>query len=82
MDAPGRPLTKSSASDAVGSAADRRVTPHSYENHLIITGDAAAISQIHVHDIENILLVPIDDVNRTQPFKLTVYFKTLGGLLR
>ena len=82
MDAPGRPLTKSSACDAVGSAADRRVTPHSYENHLIITGDTATISQIHVHDIENILLVPIDDVNRTQPFKLTVYFKTLGGLLR
>ena len=27
MDAPGRPLTKSSASDAVGSAADRRVIP-------------------------------------------------------
>jgi hypothetical protein len=52
------------------------------ENQLVITGDTAAISQIHVHDIENILLVPIDDVNRTQPFKLTVYFKTLGGLLR
>ena len=71
-------MTKSSACDAVGSAADRRVTPHSYENHLIITGDTAAISQIHVHDIENILLVPIDKVDRTQPFKLTIYFKTEG----
>ena len=56
--------------------------PGNCENHLVITGDTAAISQIHVHDIENILLVPIDEVNRTQPFKLTVYFKTLGGLLR
>ena len=82
MDAPGRPLTKSSASDAVGSAADRRVTPHSYENQMVITGDNYAISQIHVDDIEDILLVTIDKVDRTQPFKLTVYFKTLGGLLR
>ena len=48
------------------------------ENQLVITGDTAAISQIHVHDIENILLVPIDKVDRTQPFKLTIYFKTEG----
>ena len=52
--------------------------PGNCENHLVITGDTAAISQIHVHDIENILLVPIDDVNRTQPFKLTIYFNTYG----
>jgi hypothetical protein len=78
MDAPGRPLTKSSASDAVGSAADRRVTPHSYENQMVITGDNYAISQIHVDDIEDILLVTIDKVDRTQPFKLTIYFNTYG----
>ena len=48
------------------------------ENQLVITGDTAAISQIHVHDIENILLVPIDKVDRTQPFKLTIYFNTEG----
>ena len=49
---------------------------------MVITGDNYAISQIHVDDIEDILLVTIDKVDRTQPFKLTVYFKTLGGLLR
>jgi len=50
--------------------------PGNCENHLIIAGDTAAISQIQVHDIENVLLVPIDMVDRTQPFKLTMYFKT------
>ena len=71
MDAPGRPLTKSSASEAVDSAADWRVTPHSYENQMVFTGDNYAISQIRVDDIEEMLLVTIDKVDRTQPFKLT-----------
>ena len=78
MDAPRRPLTKSSASEAVDSAADWRVTPHSYENQMVFTGDNYAISQIRVDDIEEMLLVTIDKVDRTQPFKLTISFNTYG----
>jgi hypothetical protein len=52
--------------------------PDSYENQMVITGDNYAISQLHVDDIENILLVTIDKVDRTQPFKLTIYFNTYG----
>ena len=52
--------------------------PGNCENHLVITGDTAAISQIDDRDIETILIVPIVKVDRTQPFKLTIYFKTEG----
>ena len=52
--------------------------PGNCENHLVITGDNAAISQIHVRDLENILFVPVVKVDRTQPFKLTIYFNTYG----
>ena len=52
--------------------------PDSYENQMVITGDNYAISQLHVDDIEDILLVTIDKVDRTQPFKLTIYFNTYG----
>ena len=71
-------LTKSSMSDAIGPGADWCVTPHIYENQMVFTGDNYAISQIRVDDIEEMLLVPIDRVDRTQPFKLTIYFKTEG----
>jgi|TARA_B110001450_G_scaffold23383_1_gene20819 hypothetical protein len=52
--------------------------PGNCENHLVITGDTAAISQIDDRDIETILIVPIVKVDRTQPFKLTIYFNTEG----
>ena len=52
--------------------------PGNCENHLVITGDNAAISQIHVHDLENILFVPVVKVDRTQPCELTIYFNTVG----
>ena len=52
--------------------------PGNCENHLVITGDTAAISQIDDRDIETILIVPIVKVDRTQPLKLTIYFKTEG----
>ena len=52
--------------------------PGNCENHLVITGDTAAISQIDDRDIETILIVPIVKVDRTQPFKLTIYFNTYG----
>ena len=71
-------LTKSSMSDAIGPGADWCVTPHIYESQMVFTGDNYAISQIRVDDIEEMLLVPIDRVDRTQPFKLTIYFKTEG----
>ena len=71
-------MTKSSMSDAIGPGADWCVTPHIYENQMVFTGDNYAISQIRVDDIEEMLLVPIDRVDRTQPFKLTIYFKTEG----
>ena len=50
--------------------------PDSYENQMVITGDNYVISHIHVDDIEDILPVTIDKVDRTQPFKLTIYFNT------
>ena len=71
-------LTKSSMSDAIDPGADWCVTPHIYENQMVFTGDNYAISQLHVDDIEDILLVTIDKVDRTQPFKLTIYFNTYG----
>ena len=52
--------------------------PGNCENHLIIAGDTAAISQIDDRDIETILIVPIVKVDRTQPFKLDIYFNTEG----
>ena len=52
--------------------------PGNCENHLVITGDNAAISQIHVRDLENILFVPVVKVDRTQPCELTIYFNTVG----
>ena len=52
--------------------------PGNCENHLVITGDTAAISQIDDRDIETILIVPIVKVDRTQPFKLDIYFNTEG----
>ena len=52
--------------------------PDSYENQMVITGDNYAISQLHADDIEDILLVTIDKVDRTQPFKLDIYFNTEG----
>ena len=48
--------------------------PDSYENQMVITGDNYVISHIHVDDIEHILPVTIDKVDRTQPFKLTIYY--------
>ena len=51
--------------------------PDSYENQMVITGDNYAISQLHVADIEDILLVTIDKVDRTQPCELTIYFNTV-----
>jgi hypothetical protein len=52
--------------------------PDSYENQMVITGDNYVISHIHVDDIEHILPVTIDKVDRTQPFKLDIYFNTEG----
>jgi hypothetical protein len=52
--------------------------PGNCENHIVITGDNAAISQIHVRDLENILFVPVVKVDRTQPCELTIYFNTVG----
>ena len=58
---------------------DRHVRmPGNCENHIVITGDNAAISQIHVRDLENILFVPVVKVDRTQPCELTIYFNTVG----
>ena len=45
---------------------------------MVFTGDNYAISQIRVDDIEEMLLVTIDKVDRTQPFKLTISFNTYG----
>ena len=72
-------LTKSSMSDAIGPGG-RLVRNAAFMRIKWFHRDNYAISQIRVDDIEEMLLVPIDRVDRTQPFKLTIYFKTEGTL--